>query len=72
MRLGTLIAIDLMLGVAAIFGVLVVTASDHPTRTQGVIAWALLAVLVSLAVALVAMVVVGVRKGISLRAGRIQ
>jgi preprotein translocase subunit SecY len=70
MRLITLIAIDLVLGAAAIFGVLIVTASDHPTNTQGAIAWTLLAVLVILAITLVAIVVTGVRRRIPLKASR--
>jgi hypothetical protein len=44
MKLATLFSIDLLLGAAAIFGVVVVTASDHPTATQGAIAWTLMAV----------------------------
>jgi hypothetical protein len=65
-----LIAIDLVLGAAAIFGVLIVTASDHPTGTQGTIAWTLLAVLVMLAITLDAMVVISVRRRMQLKAGR--
>lgn len=61
MKLLMLIAADLALGVAAIFGILFVTAADHPSSTQGTIAWLLLAVLLILAVALVALMAIGVR-----------
>jgi hypothetical protein len=59
MKLAGLIVVDLVLGGATIFGVLAVTASDHPTQQQGAIAWTLIALLVILAVALTAMIGAG-------------
>jgi hypothetical protein len=57
-----LIAVDLALGVAVIVGILLVTAADRPTGTQGAIAWNLIAVLAMLTAALIAMVATGVRR----------
>src|SRR5258707_7053857 len=62
MSLWRLIAADLCLGAAALFGIVLVTAPDHPTTTQGVIAWTLLVVLMILAVVLLVVVVVVVRR----------
>lgn len=61
-KLWTLMAVDLLLGVVAGFGILLVTAPDHPTTMQGVIAWTLFVVLVILAVALIALLVIAVRR----------
>jgi len=66
MSLWKLIAADLCLGAAALFGIVLVTAPDHPTTTQGVIAWTLLAVLMIL---VVVPLVVGVRRIMRRRAG---
>ncbi len=66
MSLWKLIAAALCLGAAALFGIVLVTAPDHPTTTQGVIAWTLLAVLMIL---VVVPLVVGVRRIIRRRAG---
>jgi hypothetical protein len=41
MSLWKLIAADLCLGAAASLGIVLVTAPDHPTTAQGVIAWIL-------------------------------
>lgn len=62
MTLWKFVAADICLGVAAFFGLVVVTAPDHLTTTQAVIAWVLLVVLILLAIALLATLVVGVRR----------
>jgi flagellar biogenesis protein FliO len=64
-----LIAADLCLGAAALFGIVLVTAPDHPTTTQGVIAWTMLVVVMILAVVLLVVLVVGVRRMMRRRAG---
>jgi drug/metabolite transporter (DMT)-like permease len=64
-----LIALDLALAVVASFGIVFVTAADQPSNTQAVIAWLLFAVLISLAAALLGLVVVGIRRLMALEAG---
>jgi type II secretory pathway component PulF len=67
-----LIAADLCLGAAALFGIVLATAPDHPTTTQGVIAWTLFLVLMILALVLLVILVIGVRRIMRRRAGHVE
>ncbi len=69
MSLWRLIVADLCLGAAALFGIVLVTAPDHPATTLGMIAWTLLVVLMMLAVVLLVVLVVGVRRMMRRMAG---
>lgn len=72
MSLWKLIAADVCLGAAALFGLVLVTAPDHPTTTQGADAWTLFVVLIILAAALLVILVVGARRITRRRAGRFE
>jgi hypothetical protein len=61
-KLIALVAADLVLIAAVLFGVVVATAADRPTETQGAIAWSLLAVALLLIAALVVLLIFGLRR----------
>jgi hypothetical protein len=61
-KLLILIAADCVLIPTVMFGIVVVTAADQPTRTQLLIALFLVAVLLTLILALIAMIVLILRR----------
>lgn len=61
-------AVDICLGIAAFFGLVLVTAPDRLTHIQKVIAGTLFVILIVLAVVLLAALAVGARRLIRRRA----
>lgn len=61
-KAGGLAVLDCVLIPTVLFCILLVTAADRPSRTQGIIAWFLVVVVTALVVALIAMIVLIVRR----------